>query len=277
MRVTLDASVIVKWFFAEDHREEARHLLAPRIQRYAPDLVLVESANVIWKKARLTEIASAAPFLDEIARLPAVVRIQPGGALLREAVQTALRIGHPVYDCLYIACARLTGSVLVTADRRLEKVVSAQVPEVSVIGLQDRAAMADVEEAGIRLVIDPKKVGELIEECARAAATPESVVDDIHPVGETRVRITASEALELAGTPPAAARLVGMIERLTTDERMDLLVLGWVGAGRQQTRRRLFDFAMPLVDDASYIAGLGLGWREGLRRWATWDRRISGS
>ncbi len=154
MRVTVDASVAVKWFFAEDHREEARHLLAPRIERYAPDLLPVECANVIWKKARRREIGSATPFLDEIAKLSEVVRIQPSETLLRDATETALRIGHPVYDSLYIACARLTESVLVTADWRLAKVVSAHVPEVSVIALQDGSAMANVEGAGIRLVID---------------------------------------------------------------------------------------------------------------------------
>ena len=150
MRVTVDASVAVKWFFAEDHREEARYLLTPRIERYSPDLLPVECANVIWKKVRRREIASATPFLDAIVKLPRVVRIQHGATMLREATETALRIGHPVYDSLYIACARLTRSVLVTADRRLAKVVSDHVPEVSAIALQDASAMADLKEAGIR-------------------------------------------------------------------------------------------------------------------------------
>ena len=155
MRVTVDASVAVKWFFAEDHREEARHLLAPRIERYAPDLLPVECANVIWKKARRREIASATPFLDRIAKPSEVVRIQPGETLLRDATETALRIGHPVYDSLL---HRLRETHGVGARRRLAKVVSAQVPEVSVIALQDGSAMANVEEAGIRLVIDRDRV-----------------------------------------------------------------------------------------------------------------------
>lgn len=147
MRVTVDASVAVKWFVAEDHRKEARHLLGPGIERFAPDLLPVECANTIWKKARRREIDSAAPFLEGITRLPEVVRIQPGEALLRDATETAVRIGHPVYDSLYIACAKLTGSVLVTADRRLAQVVSDRVPEVAVIALQDGTAMARVKAA----------------------------------------------------------------------------------------------------------------------------------
>lgn len=154
MKVTVDASVAIKWFVAEDHRKEARHLLGPGIERYAPDLLPVECANVVWKKARRREIGSAAPFLEGLVKLSDVVRIQPGETLLRDATETALRIGHPVYDSLYIACARLTGSVLVTADRRLAQIVSDRVPDVETITLQDRPAMANVEAAGMRLV-DP--------------------------------------------------------------------------------------------------------------------------
>ena len=94
------------------------------------------------------EIASAAPFLDEITKLSGVIRIQSSETLLRDATETALRIGHPVYDSLYIACARLTGSVLVTADRRLARVVLDHVPDVEVITLQDESAMARIEASG---------------------------------------------------------------------------------------------------------------------------------
>ena len=109
----------------------------------------MECASAIWKKARRGEVWSATPFLDEITRLSSVIRIQPGETLLREATETALRIGHPVYDCLYIACARRTGSVLVTADRKLFEVVSDRVPDVEAIALHDDQAMARVEAAGV--------------------------------------------------------------------------------------------------------------------------------
>ena len=137
MKVTVDASVAVKWFVAEDHRKEARQVLGPRIERYAPDLLPVECASAICKKASRGEIGRPAPFLDEIARLGEVVRMRPSASLLRNAAETALRIGHPVYDCLYIACAKLTGSVLVTADRKLGKTVTDRGPDIEAITLQD--------------------------------------------------------------------------------------------------------------------------------------------
>lgn len=148
MRVTVDASVAVKWFVAEDHRKEARHVLGPRIERYAPDLLPVECASAICKKAHQGEIGRPAPFLDEIARLGEVVRMRSSANLLRNAAETALRIGHPVYDCLYIACAKMTGSVLVTADRKLGRIVTDRVPDIEAITLQNAPAMAKVEVAG---------------------------------------------------------------------------------------------------------------------------------
>ena len=56
MKVVVDASVAVKWFIAEQWTEESRKLLAGRIDRHAPDLILAETTNVLWKKARRGEI-----------------------------------------------------------------------------------------------------------------------------------------------------------------------------------------------------------------------------
>ena len=56
MKLTVDASVVVKWYVSEAHSEESRALLGHRLERYAPDFVLVELSNVFWKKARLGEI-----------------------------------------------------------------------------------------------------------------------------------------------------------------------------------------------------------------------------
>ena len=147
MRVTVDASVVVKWFVAEDHRKEARVLLAPGIERYAPDLLLAESANAIWKKARRGEIGTAHPFVEAIITLPRVVHLQSSELLLRDAASIALRTGHPVYDSLYIACARLTNSVLVTADRTLARIASERVPHLDAVTLDDPTAIARLEEA----------------------------------------------------------------------------------------------------------------------------------
>ena len=141
MRVTLDASVVMKWFVAESLHEEAQALQTGAIERHAPQLLATECANVVWRKARSGEIAHPESILDEIFRLGEAVALHADRWLLPQAAVTALRIGHPVYDCLYVACAELTDSALVTADRRLARLVSDQVPDLEVIALQDGNAI----------------------------------------------------------------------------------------------------------------------------------------
>ena len=144
MRITVDASVAVKWLVAEPYREQARQILAPDIERHAPALLVVECASAIWRKAERGEFPSVRPFLDEIVRLSDVIRLHPDRTLVRDAVMIAQHAKHPVYDCLYVACARLTGSVLVTADRRLADIASHGRPAVRTISLDAPEDMATI-------------------------------------------------------------------------------------------------------------------------------------
>ncbi|WP_420462852.1 type II toxin-antitoxin system VapC family toxin [Candidatus Palauibacter sp.] len=278
MRVTVDASVAVKWFVAEEGRREALKLTGARIDRRAPDLMLPECANVIWKKSRSGEIRSAQPFIDQIARLSEAVAFHPGAELVRDAAEIALKAGHSVYDCFYIACARLTDSILVTADRRLAEMVSRWVPSVTAITLGDRSEMARIEAAGVRLIISPETVTELIEAWDRFAATWDSVLEDIFSAESAEstegLRIVKPEHRNLVEnlvvTSPTYRKLFQMIQNLDHDERVDLLVLGWSGRGEQMTRGALLDHALRMVDqlDISYIAYLGADWRAGHARLA---------
>ena len=105
--------------FTEEGTAEARQLLAPGIVRHAPDFILTEAANVVWKKARRNEVADAQPYLEELALLPDAVVLHPSADLVAHAAAIALEIDHPVCDCLYLACAEAEGAPLVTADSRL--------------------------------------------------------------------------------------------------------------------------------------------------------------
>ena len=125
MKLIVDASVAVKWWFAEQGSVESRQLLAHRIVLYAPDFLLIEAANVLWKKARRKEVADPQPYLEELSRLPDVVMLCPSSDLVARASAIALEIAHPVYDCLYLACAEVEEAPLVTADGRLRDAAEA--------------------------------------------------------------------------------------------------------------------------------------------------------
>ena len=82
MKLTVDASVVVKWFVPEALSDEARLLLGDRLSLHAPDLVLVEFANTIWKKVRRRELADHRPYTDEFPHLSEVITLYPAYDLL---------------------------------------------------------------------------------------------------------------------------------------------------------------------------------------------------
>ncbi len=121
MRYLVDASVVVKWFAPEDLSDVAAELLNGEHELCAPDFVLVEAANVFWKKARSGQMTVAKANDALLALATGAIELRPTPPLLPRALEMANRIGHPVYDCLYIAAAEAWPAVLITADRRLVK------------------------------------------------------------------------------------------------------------------------------------------------------------
>ena len=121
MKLTVDASIAVKWFVAEPLVDEARTVLTRRVQRYAPELLLAECANTIWKKARRGDIPDAQPYRQELANLPDILTLYPDRDLIERATEIAFRIHHPVYDCLYLACAEATASSVCVLNGRLKQ------------------------------------------------------------------------------------------------------------------------------------------------------------
>ena len=132
MKLTVDASIVVKWYVSENYSEEARLLLAHRLERYAPDILLAECANTFWKKARRREIDDPRRYFQEIPKFQEVIEFFSVADLIERAAQIAVQIDHPVYDCLYVACAEATGSMLITADRRLGDAVADSVLDIDI-------------------------------------------------------------------------------------------------------------------------------------------------
>lgn len=136
MILVVDASVVIKWFVRETLHSEATAMLAGSDGLYAPDLLLSEVANIAWKKAVRQEIAPQQAARIAAACLDGVPSIVPSIGLVERALQMALSLAHPVYDCLYLACAETIGGVLVTADEEFCRKVrqTALAPRVRLLG-----------------------------------------------------------------------------------------------------------------------------------------------
>jgi predicted nucleic acid-binding protein len=120
VNLVVDASVAVKLVVDEGDRDRARHLIENGDNRLlAPDFLLVEAGNILWKKVRLGQI-TAAQASSGIADIRVVFSETIGSTdLIESAVELSVRLEHPVYDCIYLVCAQTTAATLVIADRGL--------------------------------------------------------------------------------------------------------------------------------------------------------------
>jgi len=119
MLVVVDASVAVKWFVEEPGTAEALSLLGKDGALIAPDLVIAEVVDVIWKHLIRGDLEhrQVAHVPDALPRM--FTNLWPVVWLARRAFEFAAELRHPVYDCFYLALAESEEATLVTADRRL--------------------------------------------------------------------------------------------------------------------------------------------------------------
>jgi predicted nucleic acid-binding protein len=119
MPVVVDASVAIKWIVAEGELDAQALALrdgADGIE--APDLILPELANTMWKKWRRGAMtrADAENGMDAIRNY---FVIHSSTDLYQRAMALSIELDHPAYDCFYLACAEAAASILITADRAL--------------------------------------------------------------------------------------------------------------------------------------------------------------
>lgn len=124
-RLVIDASVLVKMFFEEEHSEASVRHVKQATELLAPDLLWVEAANVVWKRLRRGELdaADAPALIQEMLRVPIVTH--RNFDLVASATILAADTGRTVYDCLYLALAIQENICVLTADERFANALRA--------------------------------------------------------------------------------------------------------------------------------------------------------
>jgi predicted nucleic acid-binding protein len=113
----IDASIAVKWVIEEEGTAEAL-ALRQRAKLIAPQLLVAECANILWKKVQRDELLrEEAPLAARLLQ-GAEVELLPMRSLFEAATRMSIEFDHPAYDCVYLAMAVDNKCQFVTADER---------------------------------------------------------------------------------------------------------------------------------------------------------------
>lgn len=119
MTLVIDASVAVKWVLPEDGAERAAALRGQPDELIAPTLIAAEIGSTMRKQVAANQLAVAeARSAAEIAT-GLLNRLVPIPELAGRALELAIELRHPIYDCFYLALAEREDVALVTADEEL--------------------------------------------------------------------------------------------------------------------------------------------------------------
>lgn len=120
MTLVVDANVACKWLVEEDDGGGAASALLESGERLiAPDLAVAETCNVLWKKLRLGAVTPEQAAAAAVDLLELYDELTPCADLAERAIQIAISLDHPAYDCFYLALAEREKAHFVTADGRL--------------------------------------------------------------------------------------------------------------------------------------------------------------
>lgn len=115
----------MQWIAEEDTSSLSETLLT-RADLVAPDLLLIEVANALRRKVYVGDISidhakAGLQFIREKVQLE-----RTSAEILDRALELAELMYHPVYDCIYLAMAERSKTILVTYDQELQERASEQ-------------------------------------------------------------------------------------------------------------------------------------------------------
>jgi predicted nucleic acid-binding protein len=116
--LVVDASVAAKWVLEEDGSDRANALRAEG-GLIAPSLVAAEIGNTLWKAVHRGLVSRADALVAVEAALLPFDALMANEELLARALEVAMDLSHPIYDCFYLALAEREGAPIISADAKL--------------------------------------------------------------------------------------------------------------------------------------------------------------
>ncbi|MCI0339252.1 MAG: type II toxin-antitoxin system VapC family toxin [Acidobacteria bacterium] len=137
IRYVIDAGVAVKCYVPEIHTLSAEKLLDENHELHAPDLILPEFSNIIWRKIRRSElsVAKGRQIIETFLRVP--LQRHPADRLVEPAFVIADRTAQTIYDSIYLVLAIALNCKMVTADEKFYETISQTPFSTHILWVQD--------------------------------------------------------------------------------------------------------------------------------------------
>ena len=119
MRIVLDTSAAANIVMRTDIALALIEQLKQSSLVIAPTLFHSEIANTFWKYVRFGDLDKQTALQRYSEAIGLVDVFEADEHLAAEALTTAIRYTHPVYDMLYLVLARRHGCTVLTADKKL--------------------------------------------------------------------------------------------------------------------------------------------------------------
>ena len=141
MKIVIDASVLIKWYLPEIHSLEAELLVNDLFEIQAPELLITEFGNILWKKCKIAELSSEESSIVADQMLTEDITFHPHASLLRDSLRQANETGQTVHDWTYLTLALSLGAAFVTADRKFFLAIRRTRHKSSIIWVENIASL----------------------------------------------------------------------------------------------------------------------------------------
>lgn len=141
MRIVIDASVLIKWYIREIHSLDAELLVDSKFEIHAPELIIPEFGNILWKKCKLGELSAEESLTIADEMLKDDITFHPHASLLRTSLEQANATGRTVHDWTYMALALALEAPFVTADRKFFLAVRATSHKSSIVWVENISSL----------------------------------------------------------------------------------------------------------------------------------------
>lgn len=125
----IDSSALLRLFIPDGPIPEGLEEFMRGVERglgsaISPELILVESANVLHRKRKLGELTEteSTRLLSEILSMP--IRTFHHRPLIPSAFELAAKYDLTVYDALYLALAADHGAIVFSADENMLRIAN---------------------------------------------------------------------------------------------------------------------------------------------------------